>query len=78
VGTSLVIVLAPNFNFAPDIFERQEPMRVYGILGKAFVERRVLRFVGWLAWTREVDLNTFLRYILVCSMGDKFAALNSP
>lgn len=46
-GTYLVIVYAPGLNFAPDIFQRHEPVFIQAFLPQPAVERLPRRIVRW-------------------------------
>lgn len=50
-------------------------MRVQAFLAESPIERLVLRVIGWLAGTREVDLYAVLVCPLVECLGDEFAAV---
>lgn len=47
MGTSLVIVYAPGLVFAPDIFQRHEPVFIQALLPQPTVERLHRRIVRW-------------------------------
>lgn len=47
MGTSLVIVYAPGLVFAPDIFQRHEPVFIQALLPQPAVERLHRRIVRW-------------------------------
>ena len=62
MGTRLVIVLPPHFDFALRILQRQEPVRVQTLGTEAPVERFDLGVIGRLAWMRKVELDPVLAH----------------
>lgn len=73
--TPLVIVLAPDFDFASRILKRQEPTRVEAFLAKASVEGFILHVGGRLAWTRDVNFHAILVRPFVERLRNEFAAI---
>jgi len=73
--TRLVIVLAPDFDFASGVLERQEPVCVEAFLPKTSVEGFILRIVGRLARAREVNLHAIFVRPFVERLRNELAAV---
>ena len=58
VRTTNIVFPSPSFDELSGIFQIAEPVGVEALGAEGSIERLAEGIVGWLAWTREVDLHS--------------------
>ena len=71
----LVIEAPPSLNFIPCVLQAQKPIFVQALLAQSFIEAFHNGIVCGLAWSAEVQLNTFFISQLVHHFTDELAPI---